>query len=154
MILTHHNQSHATYYTYLRFHTSQVSLKIKCYNRYIRENFAHHHTHHTRRQMAQDTVHAQGRSTYDIYIEIDIDCEELVDACGLEYKQCEDDDTQNEICLSLDAEEWSDFKARVDWSPLDTNEQLVGAALLNDELSEYVTKATIYKPTGDVIVFK
>jgi hypothetical protein len=104
--------------------------------------------------MAQDTVHAQGRSTYDIYIEIDIDCEELVDACGLEYKQCEDDDTQNEICLSLDAEEWSDFKARVDWSPLDTNEQLVGAALLNDELSEYVTKATIYKPTGDVIVFK
>ena len=104
--------------------------------------------------MAQDTVHAQGRSTYDIYIEIDIDCEELVDACGLEYKQCEDDDTQNEIALHLDAEEWSDFKARVDWSPLDTNEQLVGAALLNDELSEYVTKATIYKPTGDVIVFK
>jgi hypothetical protein len=104
--------------------------------------------------MAQDTVHAQGRSTYDIYIEIDIDCEELVDACGLEYKQCEDDDTQNEICLSLDAEEWSDFKARVDWSPLDTNEQLVGAALLNDELSEYVTKATIYTPSGDKITFE
>ena len=104
--------------------------------------------------MAQDTVHAQGRSTYDIYIEIDIDCEELVDACGLEYKQCEDDDTQNEIALHLDAEEWSDFKARVDWSPLDTNEQLVGAALLNDELSEYVTKATIYTPSGDKITFE
>ena len=26
----------------------------------------------------------------------------------------------------------------------DTNEQLIAAALLNDELSEYVTKATIY----------
>ena len=102
----------------------------------------------------QDTVHSQGRSTYDFYFEIDCDCEELLDAIGLEYKQCEDDDTQNEIALSLDADEWSDFKARVSWSPLDLNEQLIGAALLNDELSEYVTKATIYKPTGDVIVFK
>jgi hypothetical protein len=92
--------------------------------------------------------------TYDIYIEIDIDCQELLDAIDMEYTLCRDDDTQNEIALHLDAEEWSDFKARVDWSPLDTNEQLVGAALLNDELSEYVTKATIYKPTGDVIVFK
>ena len=92
--------------------------------------------------------------TYDIYIEIDVDCEELVDACGLEYTPCLDDDTQNEICLSLNRDEWSDFKARVAWSPLDTNEQLIGAALLNDELSEYVTKATIYKPSGDMIMFK
>ena len=102
----------------------------------------------------QDTVHAQGRSTYDIYIEIDIDCEELLDAIGLDYKRTESDDTQNEICLTLDADEWSDFKARVTWSPLDLNEQLIGAALLNDELSEYVTRATIYKPDGDVIIFK
>ena len=101
----------------------------------------------------QDTVHAQGRSTYDVHIEIDIDCEELVDACGLDYEQCEDDDTQNEIALHLDKDEWSDFKARVAWSPLDMNEQLIGAALLNDELSEYVTKATIYKPSGDIISF-
>ena len=92
--------------------------------------------------------------TYDVYIEIDCDCEELVDACGLEYKQCDDDDTQNEIALSLDTDEWSDFKATVNWSPLDTNEQLIGAALLNDELSEYVTKATIYKPNGDKITFE
>ena len=102
----------------------------------------------------QDTVHSQGRSTYDIYFEIDCDCEELLDAIGLDYKQCEDDDTQNEVALSLDADEWSDFKARVNWSPLDTDEQLVGAALLNDELSEYVTKATIYKPNGDKITFE
>ena len=101
----------------------------------------------------QDTVHSKGRSTYDIYFEIDCDCEELLDAIGLEYKQCEDDDTQNEVALSLDADEWSDFKARVSWSPLDLNEQLIGAALLNDELSEYVTKATIYTPSGDKICF-
>ena len=92
--------------------------------------------------------------TYDIYIEIDIDCEELVDACGLDYERTEHDDTQNEICLSLDEDEWSDFKARVLWSPFDTDEQLIGAALLNDELSEYVTKATIYKPNGDKITFE
>ena len=100
-----------------------------------------------------DTVHTQGRSTYDVHIEIDIDCEELVDACGLEYTRSEDDDTQNVVWLELDNDGWSDFKARVSWSPLDLNEQLVGAALLNDELSEYVTKATIYKPSGDNICF-
>ena len=103
----------------------------------------------------QDTLHAynKGRSSYDIFFEIDIDCEELLDAIGLDYKQCEDDDTQNEVLISLDADEWSDFKARVNWSPLDLNEQLIGAALLNDELSEYVTKVTIYKPSGDNICF-
>ena len=90
---------------------------------------------------------------YKVAIEIDIDCEELVDACGLDYTRSEDDDTQNVVWLELDDDEWSDFKARVSWSPLDLNEQLVGAALLNDELSEYVTKATIYKPSGDNICF-
>ena len=90
---------------------------------------------------------------YKVAIEIDIDCEELVDACGLDYTRSEDDDTQNVVWLELDDDEWSDFKARVSWSPLDLNEQLVGAALLNDELSEYVTKATIYKPSGDNITF-
>ena len=92
--------------------------------------------------------------TYDIYLEIDCDCEELLDACGLDYDRSELDDTQNEVCLVLDSNEWSDFKAAVNWSPLDTNEQLVGAALLNNELSEYVTKATIYKPNGDKITFE
>ena len=96
---------------------------------------------------------ARSQATYDVYLEIDCDCEELLDAVGLDYKQCEDDDTQNEVALYLDADEWSDFKARVNWSPLDVDEQLIGAALLNDELSEYVTKATIYKPSGDKICF-
>ena len=99
----------------------------------------------------RDTTRSQ--ATYDVYLEIDCDCEELLDACGLDYVQCEDDNTQNEVALFLDADEWSDFKARVNWSPLDVDEQLIGAALLNDELSEYVTKATIYKPSGDKICF-
>ena len=91
---------------------------------------------------------------YKVAVEIDIDCEELVDACGLDYTRSETDDTQNVVMLELDADEWSDFKDRVNWSPLDTNEQLLGAALLNDELSEYVTKVTVYKPTGDTITFE
>ena len=62
--------------------------------------------------------------------------------------------TSHEVALHLDEDEWSDFKARVSWSPLDVDEQLIGAALLNDELSEYVTKATIYKPSGDKITFE
>ena len=102
--------------------------------------------------MTQDTVHAQGRSTYDIYFEIDCDCEELLDAIGLEYKQCEDDDTQNEVLISLTLAEATDV---LDQSVLSmTNEQTLAAAVLNHELSEYTTKATIYTPSGDRIIFK
>ena len=100
----------------------------------------------------QDTVHAQGRSTYDIYFEIDCDCEELLDAIGLDYKQCEDDETQNEVLISLTPEEATDV---LDQSVLSmTNEQTIACAVLNHELSEYTTKATIYTPSGDVIMFK
>ena len=88
---------------------------------------------------------------YDIYIEIDCDCEELVDACGLDFTRSEDDGTQNEICLSLDADEWSDFSSLLTFN--DTNEQSIGSELLNYELGEYVTKVTIYKPSGDIISF-
>ena len=102
--------------------------------------------------MAQDTVHAQGRSTYDIYFEIDCDCEELLDAIGLEYKQCKDDDTQNEVLIELTPQEATDV---LDQSLLTvTNEQTLAAAVLNHELSEYTTKVTIYTPSGDQIIFK
>ena len=100
----------------------------------------------------QDTVHSQGRSTYDIYFEIDIDCEELLDAIGLEYTQCEDDDTQNEVCISLDKEDFTDV---IDQSLLSmTNEQTIATALLNAELGEYTTKVTVYTPYGDKITFE
>ena len=99
----------------------------------------------------QDTVHAQGRSTYDIYFEIDCDCQELLDAIGLDYELCKDDDTQNEVCISLTPAEATDV---LDQSVLTlTNEQTLAAAVLNHELSEYTTKATIYTPSGDVISF-
>ncbi len=95
---------------------------------------------------------ARGRSTYDLYFEIDCDCEELLDAIGLEYHQCKDDDTQNEVLISLDKEEAADV---LDQSVLSmTNEQTLAACVLNHELSEYTTKATIYTPSGDMIMFK
>ena len=94
---------------------------------------------------------SQGRSTYDIYFEIDIDCQELLDAIGIDYVQCKDDDTQNEVLIELDKEEAA---AVLDQSILSmTNEQTLAAAVLNHELSEYTTKATIYTPSGDVICF-
>ena len=102
--------------------------------------------------MAQDTVHAQGRSTYDIYFEIDCDCEELLDAIGLEYKQCKDDDTQNEVLIELTPQEATDV---LDQSVLTlTNEQTIATALLNPELGEYTTKVTVYTPYGDKITFE
>ena len=92
------------------------------------------------------------QGTYDLYFEIDCDCEELLDAIGLDYVQCEDDDTQNEVQIILTPEEATDV---LDQSVLSmTNEQTIAAAVLNHELSEYTTKVTIYTPSGDQIIFK
>ena len=96
--------------------------------------------------------HARTQGTYDVYIEIDIDCQELLEACDVEYTLCRDDDTQNEIAFHLDSAEFTDV---VDQSFLSmTNEQTLATALLNDELGEYVTKVTIYTPHGDKITFE
>ena len=107
--------------------------------------------------MTQETLTANRRSdarttgTYDVYIEIDIDCQELLDAIGLDYEQCEDDDTQNEVGLTLTKAEFTDV---FDQSVLSmTNEQTIATALLNHELGEYTTKVTIYTPYGDKICF-
>ena len=90
--------------------------------------------------------------TYDIYFEIDIDCQELLDAIGLDYEQCEDDDTQNEVGLTLTKAEFTDV---FDQSVLSmTNEQTIATALLNHELGEYTTKVTVYTPHGDKITFE
>ena len=89
---------------------------------------------------------------YKVAIEIDIDCEELLDAIGLEYTRSESDDTQNVVMLDLTPSEFSDV---FDQSVLSlTNEQTLGACLLNDELGEYTTKVTAYTPTGDTITFE
>ena len=98
------------------------------------------------------TVHSQGRSTYDVYIEIDCDCEELLDAIGLDYKQCEDDDTQNEVCISLTKDEFCDVFETIQLAK--ANEQVFASRILNPELGEYTTKLTVYTPSGDVIMFK
>ena len=98
----------------------------------------------------KDTVH-EPYVTWDIYFEIDVDCQELLDAIGLDYVQCEDDDTQNEVCISLTPAEAEDV---LNQSLLTmTNEQTIACAVLNHELSEYTTKATIYTPSGDKITF-
>ena len=95
---------------------------------------------------------AQANGTYDVYIEIDCDCEELLDAIGLDYTQCEDDDTQNEVAFHLDRQDYTDL---LDQSVLSmTNEQTLATALLNHELGEYTTKVTIYTPYGDKVTFE
>ena len=103
------------------------------------------------------TRQAKGRSTYDIYFEIDCDCEELLDAIGLEYHQCKDDDTQNEVLIELEPDEFTDVVDSVAqrWTFDRTFpcEQDVATAVLNAELGEYTTKVTIYTPSGDRICF-
>ena len=95
---------------------------------------------------------ARQSGTYDIYIDIDIDCEELLDACGLDYIKSEDDDTQNEVALSLTKEEFCDVFETCQL--VAANEQVFTARLLNYELAEYATKVTVYKPNGDKITFE
>ena len=60
-------------------------------------------------------------------------------------------DTQNEICLTLDAGEFEDLQHDCNFNY--TDETDLGTALLNAELGEYVTKVTIYKPNCDIISF-
>ena len=90
--------------------------------------------------------------TYDVYIEIDIDCEELVDACGLAYTRSETDDTQNEIMFPFTKDEFCDIFETVQLAK--ANEQTFGERILNPELGEYVTKVTVYTPHGDKITFE
>ena len=92
------------------------------------------------------------QGTYDVYIEIDCDCEELLDACDVEYIRCKDDDTQNEIAYYLDREDYCDMFETIQFVKL--NEQVIAERLLNPELAEYVTKATLYTPYGDKITFE
>ena len=81
---------------------------------------------------------ARTQGTYDVYIEIDCDCEELLDACDIEYTEVADDSTQNEVAFHLDRAEFTDV---FDQSVLSmTNEQTIATALLNPELGEYTTK--------------
>ena len=95
---------------------------------------------------------ARKDGTYDVYIEIDIDCEELLDATGLEYKESETDRSQNEVCISLSYDEFIDV---FEQAPLAmTNEQTLSTAILNHELGEYTTKVTVYTPHGDKITFE
>ena len=106
----------------------------------------------TKTQIYRDTAREQG--TYDVYIEIDIDCEELIDAAGLEFTKLADDITQNEICISLSKDEFKDTFEHVNLIDDYWNEISITELLLNPEMCEYATKVTIYKPNGDIISFR
>ena len=95
---------------------------------------------------------ARDNGTYDVYIDIDIDCEELLDATGLDYTTSEDDETQNEVKVVLDYDGFTDV---FEQAPLClTNEQTLATALLNHELGEYTTRVQVYTPHGDKITFE
>jgi len=89
---------------------------------------------------------------YMINIEIDIDCQELLDSIGLDYELSEDDDTQNVIGLILTEEEFQDVFETCQLTK--ANEVEFGTRLLNPELGEYCTKVTVLTPDNNVIIFK
>tara|TARA_B100000508_G_scaffold2483_1_gene1910 strand:- start:270 stop:590 length:321 start_codon:yes stop_codon:yes gene_type:complete len=96
---------------------------------------------------------ARKSGTYDVYIDIDCDCQELLDACGLDYELSEDDDTQNVVKIILDKDDFCDvFETCQLVTP--SLEQEFSTRLLNAELGEYTTKVTVYTPHGDKITFE
>ena len=95
---------------------------------------------------------ARTNGTYDVYIDIDCDCEELLDAIGLDYTTSEDDESQNEVKLILDSDEYGELVHDVNFAY--TDEQDIALNLLNPELSEYTTRVQIYTPQGDKITFE
>ena len=99
---------------------------------------------------AREQARTQG--TYDVYIDIDCDCEELLDAIGLDYTTSEDDESQNEVKIILNKDEFCDVFETCQL--VAANEQVFAARLLNYELAEYTTKLTVYKPNGDKITFE
>ena len=88
---------------------------------------------------------------YVVKLEIDIDCQELLDAIGLDYEPSKDDDSMNVIGLRLTQEEFNDVFETCQLTF--ANEIEFGSRLLNRELGEYCTKVTVYKPNGDNIIF-
>jgi len=101
--------------------------------------------------IVQDTVHAPTTGVYKVEVEIDIDCQELLDAVGLAYTKSLEDNTQNVVPLRLDYDEFMDV---FEQAPLCiTNEQTLATALLNPELGEYTTKVSVETPSGDKITF-
>ena len=102
--------------------------------------------------MATDTTHGRKPDVYKVAVEIDIDCEPLLDCCDLDYTRSELDNTQNVVEIELTPAEAHDV---LDQSLLTlTNEQTIAAAVLNHELSEYTTSAVIETPQGDRIIFE
>ena len=96
---------------------------------------------------------ARKSGTYDVYIDIDIDCEELVDACGLDYTRSEEDDTQNVVKVILSKDDFCDVFETIQLvTP--ALEQVFTGRLLNYELADYATKVTVYTPHGDKITFE
>ena len=89
--------------------------------------------------------------TYDFYIEIDADCEELVEAYDLTYEQSKDDKTQIEIKISLDDNDFSDLLKNISFHK--TNEKEISSYLLSPELGEYTTRVTFSRNDGDYISF-
>jgi len=89
---------------------------------------------------------------YMVNIEIDIDCQELLDAIGLDYELSEDDDTQNIVGIQLTEEEFQDVFETCQLTK--ANEIEFGTRLLNPELGEYCTKVTVLTPDNNTIIFK
>ena len=102
--------------------------------------------------MATDTTHGRKPDVYKVAVEIDIDCEPLLDCCDLDYTRSETDDTQNVVMLELDEEDFCDVFETCQLTK--ANEVEFGTRLLNPELGEYTTKVTVYTPTGDTITFE
>ncbi len=86
-----------------------------------------------------------------VFIEIDIECSDLLDEKEIAYVISEVDSTQNMITFTFTEDEIKNIFKSIQF--MNANEKIISSKILNSELSEYTTKVSIEKPNGDTISF-
>ena len=88
---------------------------------------------------------------YVIRIEIDVECQELLDICGIDYEISKKDICICKVILNLNKDEFEDELKNLTLTKV--NKKDVTERLLVPEIAQYTKKVTIEKPTGNIISF-
>ena len=92
-----------------------------------------------------------GYYDYDIFVLLDIECQEILDHIDLTYEISEEDKDVCVLLISLNEEEFNDIFDNLQLINID--EKILASNLLNPELAEYTKKIIIEKPNGHKISF-
>tara|TARA_Y100001970_G_scaffold195119_1_gene237142 strand:+ start:2453 stop:2770 length:318 start_codon:yes stop_codon:yes gene_type:complete len=91
---------------------------------------------------------------YVFKIEVDVDCQNLLDTLGLDYYE-PDDSVSNRlvkiITIRMSPKEYDQLKDEVTFDT--ANEEQLASLIVSPELGDYTLKVTLYKPNGNTVTF-